>query len=159
MGSPATTQQPPEKKKKFWGFREDPFIYFKPEEPIYARIKDYFRLSLPYTMFLTRCLDESKKHGVYFTSEKVREVMENNVDRVKIINTGVKAFVRCENKGASCDYRVAQEGRKEDENPDSPATTQQPPEKKKKFRGFREDPFHIFQARRTHLCKDKRLLQ
>jgi len=108
--SPASTQQPPEKKKKFWGFREDPFIYFKPEEPIYARIKDYFKLSLPYTMFLTRCLDESKKNSVYFTSEKVREVMENNVDRVKIINTGVKAFVRCENKGANCDYRIAQEG-------------------------------------------------
>eukprot|EP00090_Calanus_glacialis_P007336 TRINITY_DN15781_c0_g1_i1.p1 TRINITY_DN15781_c0_g1~~TRINITY_DN15781_c0_g1_i1.p1 ORF type:complete len:704 (-),score=298.23 TRINITY_DN15781_c0_g1_i1:55-2166(-) len=109
--SPSVTEDPPEKKKRFWGFREDPFIYFKPEEPIYPRIRDYFKLSLPYTMFLTRCEDESKKNGVYFTTEKVRHVMENNVDRVKIINTGVKAFARCENyKGASCDYRIAQEG-------------------------------------------------
>jgi len=108
--SPPVTEQPPEKKKKFWGFREDPFIYFKPEEPIYARIRDYFKLSLPYKVFLTRCEDESKKNSIYFTTEKVREVMENNVDRVKIINTGVKAFARCENKGAGCDYRIAQEG-------------------------------------------------
>jgi len=106
----APSEQPPEKKKKFWGFREDPFIYFKPGEPIHGRIKEYFKLNLPYTMFLTRCVDESKKNSVYFTTENVREVMENNADRVKIINTGVKAFVRCENKGASCDYRIAQEG-------------------------------------------------
>ena len=85
--SPAVTEQPPEKKKRFWGFREDPFIYFKPEEPIYPRIRDYFKLSLPYTMFLTRCADDSKKNGVYFTTEKVRQVMENNVDYVKVINT------------------------------------------------------------------------
>ena len=108
--SPSVTVPPPEKKKRFWGFREDPFIYFKPDEPIYPKIRDYFKLSLPSTMFLTRCVDESKKNSVYFTTEKVRHVMENNVDRVKIINTGVKAFVRCENKGALCDYRIAQEG-------------------------------------------------
>ena len=104
--SPPVFEPPPEKKKKFWVFREDPFIYFKPEEPIYARIRDYFKLSLPYKVFLTRCEDESKKNSVYFTTEKVREVRENIVDRV-IINTGVKAFARCENKGAVCDYRIA----------------------------------------------------
>jgi len=108
--SPAVAVPPPEKKKRFWGFREDPFIYFKSDEPIYPKIKDYFKLSLPYTMFLTRCMDESKKNSIYFTTEKVRDIMENNIDTVKIINTGVKAFVRCENKGAQCDYRFAQEG-------------------------------------------------
>ena len=61
-------------------------------------------------MFLTRCAGDSKKDGVYFTTERVRQVMENNVDRVKVINTGVKAFARCENKGATCDYRIALEG-------------------------------------------------
>ena len=37
-------------------------------------------------------------------------IMELNKERVKIINTGVKAFARCENKGATCDFRLAQEG-------------------------------------------------
>ena len=40
---------------------------------------------LPYKVFLTRCEDESKNKSVYFTTEKVKEVMENNDYRVKII--------------------------------------------------------------------------
>ena len=74
---------------------------------------------------LTRCADETKKNNLYLTTEEVREVVEANKERVKIINTGVKAFARyvppeceqkvsltdrCENKGATCDFRLAQEG-------------------------------------------------
>jgi len=101
---------PPEKKKRFWGFKEDPFIYFKSDESIYPKIRNYFQLSLPADLFLTRCADETKKNSIYFTTKGVRDIMDNNLDRVKIINTGVKAFARCENKGATCDYRLAQEG-------------------------------------------------
>ena len=62
-------------------------------------------------MFLTRCKDRSVKNNLYFTSRLVRNLVSNNVDRgVKIINTGVKAFAKCENKGAECTYRLAQEG-------------------------------------------------
>ena len=62
-------------------------------------------------MFLTRCKDRSVKNNLYFTSRLVRNLVSNNEDRgVKIINTGVKAFAKCENKGAECTYRLAQEG-------------------------------------------------
>jgi tRNA (cytosine34-C5)-methyltransferase len=61
-------------------------------------------------MFLTRCKDISKKNSLYYTSETVRDIVHSNGDRVKIINTGVKAFSKCENKGATCDFRLAQEG-------------------------------------------------
>ncbi len=63
-------------------------------------------------MFLTRCRDATKKNSLYFTSHLVRDVVKCNSDRdaLKIINTGVKAFVKCENKGATCDFRLAQEG-------------------------------------------------
>ena len=104
--SPAVTEQPPDKKKRFWeSGNSEKFRFFT----IYPRIRDYFKLSLPYTMFLTRCADDSQKNSVYFTTEKVRQVMENNVDHVKVINTGFKAFA-CENKVATCDYRMAQKG-------------------------------------------------
>merc|ERR1712107_85776 len=43
-------------------------------------------------------------------TDRVKEIVEHNKDRVKIINTGVKAFTRCEHKGAECDFRIAQEG-------------------------------------------------
>ncbi len=56
-------------------------------------------------MFLTRCKDVTKKNSLYFTSMLVRDIVTSNVERVKIINTGVKAFCKCENKGADCNFR------------------------------------------------------
>lgn len=106
--SPIESEPPP--KKRFWGFREDPFVYLTDKDQVYPKIKEFFSLQLPRTGFLTRCVDETKKNNVYLTTTEVKELVETNKDRVKIINTGVKAFVRCENKGATCDYRIAQEG-------------------------------------------------
>ena len=47
----------------------------------------------------------TRKKNIYFTTTKVRSLVENNADRVKIINTGIKAFARADNKGSDCDYR------------------------------------------------------
>ena len=58
-------------------------------------------------MFLTRCKDASKKNSLYFTSMLVRDIVVSNVERVKITNTGVKAFCKCENKGADCSFRYS----------------------------------------------------
>merc|ERR1712032_130423 len=54
--------------------------------------------------------EESKKKNPYFTTEQVREVVETNEERLRLINTGVKAFIKCDDKGSSCSYRLAQEG-------------------------------------------------
>jgi len=104
------TKEPPMKKKRFFGYREDPFVYFKEDEEVFPQIKEYFDLSLPCSSFLTRSADETKKNNLYFTSPAVKDLIVYNHERVKIINTGVKAFSRCENKGASNFYRLAQEG-------------------------------------------------
>ena len=32
-------------------------------------------------------------------------LVENNTEKVKVINTGVKAWTKCENKGSECGYR------------------------------------------------------
>jgi len=34
----------------------------------------------------------------------------SNENKVKMINTGVKTFVRCDNKNMNCAFRLAQEG-------------------------------------------------
>ena len=47
---------------------------------------------------MTRCADETKKNNLYLTTEGVREVVEANKERVKIINTGVKAFARFDHR-------------------------------------------------------------
>lgn len=104
-------REPPKKKPRFRGYKEDPFVYFKEDEATFPGIKDYYGLSLPCTSFLTRHNDENcKKRNLYFTSPAIRDVVLNNETRVKIINTGVKAFSLCDQKGAKADFRLAQEG-------------------------------------------------
>ena len=36
----------------------------------------------------------------YFITEQVREVVETNEERLRLINTGVKAFIKCDDKGS-----------------------------------------------------------
>ena len=61
-----------------------------------AKIASYYDLDpqISYKNILTRCAAETKKNNLYLTTEGVREVVEANKERVKIINTGVKAFAR-----------------------------------------------------------------
>ena len=61
-----------------------------------AKIAAYYDLDpqISNKNILTRCADETKKNNLYLTTEGVREVVEANKERVKIINTGVKAFAR-----------------------------------------------------------------
>jgi len=84
----------------------------KEGEEVVSQIHKYYGLSpeISYKNFLTRCADETKKNNIYMTTAGVRDVVEHNKEKVKIINTGVKAFAKCENKGATCDFRLAQEG-------------------------------------------------
>ena len=65
-----------------------------------AKIASYYDLDpqISYKNILTRCADETKKNNMYLTTEGVREVVEANKERVKIINTGVKAFARFEHQ-------------------------------------------------------------
>jgi tRNA (cytosine34-C5)-methyltransferase len=56
-----------------------------------------------------RC-HEGKKKNIYFTSPAIRDIVISNEKKVKMINTGVKTFVRCDNKNMNCAFRLAQEG-------------------------------------------------
>lgn len=58
---------------------------------------------------LVRCA-EGKKKNIYFTSPAIRDIVLLNEHSVKMINTGVKTFVRCDNKNMKCAFRLAQEG-------------------------------------------------
>jgi len=63
----------------------------------------------PVNQVLSRC-KEGKKRNLYFTSKLVKNIVENNADNVKIINTGVRILCRSENKDAKCSFRFTQEG-------------------------------------------------
>ena len=55
-----------------------------------AKIASYYDLDpqISYKNILTRCADETKKNNLYLTTEGVREVVEANKERVKIICSG-----------------------------------------------------------------------
>uniref|UniRef100_A0A2S2PSC9 tRNA (cytosine(34)-C(5))-methyltransferase n=1 Tax=Schizaphis graminum TaxID=13262 RepID=A0A2S2PSC9_SCHGA len=98
------------KKRKYQGYKEDPFIFLSVDDPVWPEIRDFYELNdFPIQCLLTRC-SVGKKKNIYFTSTSVKDIVKNNQDRVKIINTGVKTFVRCDNKSMQCNFRLAQEG-------------------------------------------------
>ncbi|KAF4531925.1 hypothetical protein B566_EDAN000954 [Ephemera danica] len=105
------SSSPPKKKRRMFGYKEDPFCFFTEEEPLWPYIRDYYKISpdLSSSLLLTRH-QEGKKKNIYMTTKSVRDVVIANQDKIKLINTGVKVFVRCDNKEMKCDFRLTQEG-------------------------------------------------
>ncbi|KAL0124052.1 hypothetical protein PUN28_006088 [Cardiocondyla obscurior] len=104
--------EPQKKRRRIVGYREDPFVFFKDEtEDVWKSIKDFYGISddLDPRCLLVRC-HEGKKKNIYFTSPAIRDIVISNENKVKMINTGVKTFVRCDNKNMNCAFRLAQEG-------------------------------------------------
>uniref|UniRef100_A0A8C9QQX8 tRNA (cytosine(34)-C(5))-methyltransferase n=1 Tax=Scleropages formosus TaxID=113540 RepID=A0A8C9QQX8_SCLFO len=103
---------PPSKKMKLFGFKEDPFVFLAEDDPVFAPIQNFYNLSpsFPKPCVLTRT-HEGKKRHLYMVSKELRNVLLNNSERMKVINTGVKVWSR-NNDGEQfgCAFRLAQEG-------------------------------------------------
>uniref|UniRef100_A0A8C1AC61 tRNA (cytosine(34)-C(5))-methyltransferase n=1 Tax=Cyprinus carpio carpio TaxID=630221 RepID=A0A8C1AC61_CYPCA len=103
---------PPPKKMKLFGFKEDPFVFLTEDDPIFPPIQAFYDLSpdFPKLNVLTRTR-EGKKRNLYMVSKELRNVLLNNSERMKVINTGVKVWSR-NNDGEQfgCAFRLAQEG-------------------------------------------------
>ncbi|XP_023014531.2 tRNA (cytosine(34)-C(5))-methyltransferase Nsun2 [Leptinotarsa decemlineata] len=93
------------------GYKEDPFVFFNQEEPVWDDIKNFYKVSDEFDSkcLLTRC-HVGKKKNIYLTSDAVRNLVVTNQGAIKFINTGVKAFVRCDNKNMKCAFRIANDG-------------------------------------------------
>ncbi|CAG5049812.1 unnamed protein product [Parnassius apollo] len=105
-------KEPPKKKRRMGGYREDPFVFFSGDsEDVFPSIKEYYDLKSDFdsTCLLTRC-HVGKKKNIYLVSSVVKDVVQKNENNIKIINTGVKTFVRCDNKNMMCPFRLSQEG-------------------------------------------------
>ncbi|KAM3956824.1 tRNA (cytosine(34)-C(5))-methyltransferase Nsun2 [Aphomia sociella] len=105
-------KEPPKKKRRMGGYREDPFVFFSGDsEDVFPSIKEYYDLNTDFdsTCLLTRC-HVGKKKNIYLVSPIVKDLVQKNESNIKIINTGVKTFVRCDNKNMVCPFRLSQEG-------------------------------------------------
>ncbi|CAG4939725.1 unnamed protein product [Colias eurytheme] len=104
-------KEPPKKKRRLGGYKEDPFVFFSGEnEDVFPSIKEYYDLNeFDASCLLTRC-HVGKKKNIYLVSPIVKDIVKRNEANIKIINTGVKTFVRCDNKNMTCAFRLSQEG-------------------------------------------------
>nr|CAB3264454.1 tRNA (cytosine(34)-C(5))-methyltransferase [Phallusia mammillata] len=111
-GSP---KQPPKKKRKWVpGFKEDPFVFFGDEEQgIIDEVKSFYGLSdnFPHQQLMCRTKTGKKRH-IYFVSELVRNIVVNNEESLKVINTGVRVLSRADNTqaGVKCAFRLVHDG-------------------------------------------------
>lgn len=104
-------REPPQKKRRLGRYREDPFVFFAEDEDVFPSIKEFYDLKEEFdpTCLLTRCF-VGKKKNIYLVSPIVKDVVKSNEGNLTIINTGVKTFVRCDNKNMTCAFRLSQEG-------------------------------------------------
>ncbi|XP_037749290.1 RNA cytosine C(5)-methyltransferase NSUN2 [Chelonia mydas] len=103
---------PPSKKMKLFGFKEDPFVFLSEDDPLFPAIQKFYALdpSFPKMNLLTRT-QEGKKRQLYMVSKELRNVLLNNSERMKVINTGIKVWSRnSDGEQFGCAFRLAQEG-------------------------------------------------
>lgn len=105
---------PQRKKRRMQGYKEDPYVFFTPDESVWTEIKEFYEIDQPREVFdptclLTRCIG-GKKKNIYLCSQAVKDLVQNNENSIKIINTGVKVFARCDNRHMKCAFRLANEG-------------------------------------------------
>ncbi|NWJ07792.1 NSUN2 methyltransferase, partial [Crypturellus undulatus] len=103
---------PPSKKMKLFGFKEDPFVFLPEDDPLFLPIQKFYALdpSFPKMNLLTRT-QEGKKRQLYMVSKELRNVLLNNSERMKVINTGIKVWSRnSDGEQFGCAFRLAQEG-------------------------------------------------
>lgn len=117
-GEEATVEEKPaepaRKKRRMFGYKEDPYVFFDDDEPIWDEIKSFYDIEKTSNEFdpkclLTRCIG-GKKKNIYLCSREVKQLVQANEEKIKIINTGVKVFVRCDNRNMKCHFRLANEG-------------------------------------------------
>ncbi|XP_029445861.1 tRNA (cytosine(34)-C(5))-methyltransferase isoform X1 [Rhinatrema bivittatum] len=103
---------PPSKKMKMFGFKEDPFVFISEGDPLFPPIEKFYALdpSFPKMNLLTRT-QEGKKRQLYMVSKELRNVLLNNSEKMKVINTGIKVLCRnSDGEQYGCAFRLTQEG-------------------------------------------------
>lgn len=103
---------PASKKMRLFGYKEDPFVFLTEDDPVFNSIQSFYDMSpdFPKLNVLTRT-HEGKKRHLYMVSKELRNVLLNNSERIKVINTGVKVWSRnSDGEEFGCAFRLAQEG-------------------------------------------------
>ncbi|XP_054158247.1 RNA cytosine-C(5)-methyltransferase NSUN2-like [Oppia nitens] len=101
----------PRKKRRVYGFKEDPFIFMDKNDCDWIKIKEYYGIkdTFPSEQLVYRCA-VGKKKNIYFLTKAAKEIVVNNQQNIKLINGGVRLFSRSDDKVNPCGFRITQEG-------------------------------------------------
>lgn len=94
------------------GRKENPFVFLPDDSEIWTKVRNFFSMasSFPNRQLMGRS-EQDDKRNIYLVSDTVRNILETNGDKIKVINTGVRVLTRCEgNDRLLCDYRICQQG-------------------------------------------------
>ncbi|GFR76678.1 tRNA (cytosine(34)-C(5))-methyltransferase, partial [Elysia marginata] len=75
--------QPESKKQKLFGYKEDPFLFLKEDDPVWPQLRDFFGLENSFPASQLMCRSTQGKRTIYFVSEAVRNITECNEGRIK----------------------------------------------------------------------------
>lgn len=106
---PGRLKKPKEQRR---GRKENPFVFLRDDSEIWTKVRNFFGMSssFPNRQLMGRS-EQDDKRNIYLVSNTVRNILETNGDKIKVINTGVKVLTRCEgNDRLLCDYRICQQG-------------------------------------------------
>lgn len=103
--------EPMFKKVRHYGYKEDPFIFLKQDDEMWTPVRDFFGISpeFPFSQLMVRC-ETGKKRNIYFVSPVVRDLVQQNENKFKFINLGVKILSRSVSKSVECEFRLVQDG-------------------------------------------------
>jgi len=99
------------KWKKFTGYREDPFIFLKEDSDNFKSIKEFYDMkdSFPYGNIFVRST-ESKQRNLSVACSAIKDIIEQNENRIKVINCGLRLFTFCKESFSPSPYRLLQDG-------------------------------------------------
>ena len=114
VDSKGSQAEPNPKKRRYGGFKENPFRFMTVDDPDWILIRDFYGLTdkFPVNQLATRCLAD-KKRTLHLVSKKTRSFIianQEEADRknfVKIINGGMRLFVKAESEAG---FRISQDG-------------------------------------------------
>ncbi|KAL1917054.1 uncharacterized protein VTP21DRAFT_5252 [Calcarisporiella thermophila] len=88
--------------------KEEPFVFLESDHEDIVSSKEFFGFASNFPMDQLLVRSESQKNKIiYFVSKAVKDILQGpESSRLRVVNSGLKLFVRHEYGGAACPYRI-----------------------------------------------------
>ena len=100
--------------KDYHGFREDPYIFQDPDAECFKTLKEWYQISedFPFKNIFARSKnpESQKQRNLSIACSRLRDIIQQNENKIKIINCGLRLFSFNKEVFSKCPYRLLQEG-------------------------------------------------